>query len=990
MAYKNEELLLRNAILEIAPEKDPLTLEKLRIKTLLRERGASLNTKITRVLKTLKHPWELLAPPKEDELSASQKWAQKFIAATFTPSIEKKILENTDSFFDPIAIILKQLNTLQTELSTDHKNNPTLRQSLQNISTFYRTFIETLCQLPPDQRKIQLQGKVQLAAAEIGTHFLTPQAAYALTQDKANTFGSHKVVHLNGVHYKENPYAPGIEKAVDTLNKLVSSQGSPPTLLLKIHHPTLTSPFIASKTVQGENLQDILWNAPQKITQIHPTNFSATIILGILVDPIDGKPDNFMLAPSRYNPQNLDIICFDSDMSFSNAIVQCKDIFAQKDAAYKHMIDVKYIPFCFPQMNQKIDPTFRDTFLKLCPEEIIIEWLYAIIKQNTDYKTLRTQKIFTEQEYEKLQLPIALTPPLPDQPGLVHTLYTKLQTLQTHLKTNPQATHWDLFKKAHPILARYYQEILQDYQKTIPQDKQTLYGSFLHIYRKDSPWIEETVNLQSTINSRLTVKSALRKHKTGVGRETENRISSPKKTLQTFIANIPWKTLTPQNQNRLIQQLFTLPFLKDHTFIEAPLTDAHLSRLAQTTPEFRHITLKNCPHITQAGLSALITKHPTLHLNIEDCPHIKRQQYYLLTQSTPHFTLTLSTKDKITFTPKNKTLLLQILHARDEEALFAALSLENIPINHPDAQGTTPLHLAVRSYPKDPTKGQKIITALFFAGADPTLKDSEQETPLQKGERKNIPQAVEQLKRLADPEKLLEEGEKLKGEFVNEKNFEIWKKERNSLFFGKAKWAEYFGDVGETPPLPANINEILKSSCPFWPDKKVYETHLLVLIPEKVNGKPFCLDSLGELIKSPKSGHKTEYKYYWDEIKKDLGTKSLKSHWVLMTRNVIPESRNKSYEVQKALVQEHAQRSNIPYELPKALEAATAILMHHVETGERLYPDDPCTYTRCQKKVNNNQWPAAIGGFAAGGLVISNRWGGNEVNGVAGALQVPH
>ncbi|MGZ6330812.1 MAG: SH3 domain-containing protein, partial [Parachlamydiaceae bacterium] len=50
----------------------------------------------------------------------------------------------------------------------------------------------------------------------------------------------------------------------------------------------------------------------------------------------------------------------------------------------------------------------------------------------------------------------------------------------------------------------------------------------------------------------------------------------------------------------------------------------------------------------------------------------------------------------------------------------------------------------------------------------------------------------------------------------------------SSIAFGKAKWATYFGDIGEEPPLPNNIQTILSSPCPFWPNKKVEETHLLV------------------------------------------------------------------------------------------------------------------------------------------------------------------
>ena len=59
---------------------------------------------------------------------------------------------------------------------------------------------------------------------------------------------------------------------------------------------------------------------------------------------------------------------------------------------------------------------------------------------------------------------------------------------------------------------------------------------------------------------------------------------------------------------------------------------------------------------------------------------------------------------------------------------------------------------------------------------------------------------------------------------------------------GKKEWEKYFGDIGIEPPLPSNIEDILNEPCSFWPDKKIKETHLLVLIPNTVNGKPFTID----------------------------------------------------------------------------------------------------------------------------------------------------
>jgi hypothetical protein len=80
-------------------------------------------------------------------------------------------------------------------------------------------------------------------------------------------------------------------------------------------------------------------------------------------------------------------------------------------------------------------------------------------------------------------------------------------------------------------------------------------------------------------------------------------------------------------------------------------------------------------------------------------------------------------------------------------------------------------------------------------------------------------------------------------------------------------------------------------------------------------------------------------------------------------------SRDKAYSAQRELVESHARRTGQPYEVPGALEAATAILMHHVCTGERLFGNDPWTYMRCQELVNVED-PVVVGGFESSGLSV--------------------
>ena len=188
-----------------------------------------------------------------------------------------------------------------------------------------------------------------------------------------------------------------------------------------------------------------------------------------------------------------------------------------------------------------------------------------------------------------------------------------------------------------------------------------------------------------------------------------------------------------------------------------------------------------------------------------------------------------------------------------------------------------------------------------------------------------------------------------------------------NIAFGKADWEKRFGDVGDVPPIPEKMAEILNAPCPFNPGKQVGDTHMLVLIPHTVNREPFTLNLLQELIQKHKEKEASRFACYSDDVKNKLGDKQFgKAHWILMTKDVIPGSRNKTYDEQKQLVQDKGEDD---YELPRAIEAAVSILMHYFKTDEHLYVKDPWTFTRCQETVTENQWPVAIGGFSVGGSV---------------------
>jgi len=70
------------------------------------------------------------------------------------------------------------------------------------------------------------------------------------------------------------------------------------------------------------------------------------------------------------------------------------------------------------------------------------------------------------------------------------------------------------------------------------------------------------------------------------------------------------------------------------------------------------------------------------------------------------------------------------------------------------------------------------------------------------------------------------------------------------------------------------------------------------------------------------------------------------------------------YHVQRQLVEQ-----NLLYRVPKILDTVVALFMEHVQSGTRLYPDNPLTYTSCQEKYET-MLQFTVGGFATGGLDV--------------------
>lgn len=182
------------------------------------------------------------------------------------------------------------------------------------------------------------------------------------------------------------------------------------------------------------------------------------------------------------------------------------------------------------------------------------------------------------------------------------------------------------------------------------------------------------------------------------------------------------------------------------------------------------------------------------------------------------------------------------------------------------------------------------------------------------------------------------------------------------ITIGSKEW-EKLGIVTRGPPLPANIDQILKSNCPFFEGKKVFQTHTLVLMPGGLS-----INELGQQMRHLREGdNETVFDpSSWNSVFNEVGDATVdEPYWALITNDVVPGSRGKLLVEQKELVEREG------YEVSTISEAITLPTMHKEYSGENaenLLPEEPLTYARCADRVLGRY--LSVGAFGPSGLSV--------------------
>ncbi|WP_213156197.1 hypothetical protein [Neochlamydia sp. AcF65] len=428
------------------------------------------------------------------------------------------------------------------------------------------------------------------------------------------TYGRSAVVAVSylhrKLHFKPYPEMAGMEYAVGRLHRLIIGHGVPEAELFKCYNMRRNPyPLLVSETSEGKNLEDVL-KAGSTLTHLDLHRVHNMMLLAMLVNPEDGKPDNYILQSfTNHQGEKKDqLVSIDNDHAFLPSF--------SKDGKLK----VKCILFCLNQMYTALHPETRKLFLKIKPLEILQTWL-----KNLDEQQQRYERLFNEKErdyvyaYNKQKPVISILLP----PKTIVRIYQKLTCMQRAIESNAVLTPLELLFRLDPSLGKYYAHLLQDIAASP-------YERFLkgpgHFYDKAQQCLVTSSTTSSLLkSSNIPAKDLARHEKRYLPQEALKELQmlisqSNSRHLQAVAAAIKKGNIEPF-QDLLTDSLreAALAFLK----ISKQKQELALLK-AMAASSFSSLSLKNCKSLDGSLLKRLLEASKVLtKLDASHCDTLK-------------------------------------------------------------------------------------------------------------------------------------------------------------------------------------------------------------------------------------------------------------------------------------------------------------------------------------------------------------------------------
>lgn len=132
---------------------------------------------------------------------------------------------------------------------------------------------------------------------------------------------------------------------------------------------------------------------------------------------------------------------------------------------------------------------------------------------------------------------------------------------------------------------------------------------------------------------------------------------------------------------------------------------------------------------------------------------------------------------------------------------------------------------------------------------------------------------------------------------------------------------------------------------------------MLIWIPETIHGEALTLSSFRKLLKQKPEFPKYSPGYVYDEdfTFKPKISKLVKSRFVLISNDVLPNSQKKEYSIQRKIVKSFNKKGESGWRVPRVIETLVCLFAEYLRSGKRLYDNKSTTFIRCQEKHPETQ-----------------------------------
>ncbi|HXH55188.1 MAG TPA: HEAT repeat domain-containing protein, partial [Gammaproteobacteria bacterium] len=523
---------------------------------------------------------------------------------------------------------------------------PELCQSLlsRNIAMAWYSALETISQESPTQEVVASMGGVQnkrYLRLEIYRDIFKKGSIFP----KDNIHGVRSVTAIQckiaegihvGLHLKKDPELPGREIMVHVLAKHLFGFITPSIALWRFTKKTLLKkevayPVLASRSIKGKNLLEVLKKNPEQLKKLDKQSAYQAIILAMMINPEDGRPDNYIMEPfSKGSEIAYRLVSIDNDHAFVRPIALKK---SGAELTGTKALQVKTILYCLEEMQDALPSEMVNQLLTNNPYELLRGWLIELQQQQQEIDELFNEKEKKELLKQDIHLNILF------KFSVIEDVYQKLCRLQTVLRESPKTPLLRILRVVIPELWIRYAGIFSQYPTPLERFNVLAKDAFdtrvitiegeRHLYLESTAKASQVIQMTGSLRDEEKALKEEKEDTSGTALLRLDKLYAECSAIAEIAAELQkgkvdrFKKLPSIHQEKIVNGDGTLPGIDFNTMLVAGNPDIKrqqtvLSALRDVS--FRVLKIRNLTVLTDKQLSAFLQENKgLLALNLEGC-----------------------------------------------------------------------------------------------------------------------------------------------------------------------------------------------------------------------------------------------------------------------------------------------------------------------------------------------------------------------------------